>query len=86
MWSARRAWLQDQCRFHGPPSVDSVIARLDLAGNRFKNTSDQDKIVIPGRAEREPQMCNCTSGSGPSDHPGMTTDKTNMGITDHDAA
>jgi hypothetical protein len=26
----------------------------DLAGNRFKNTSDEDKTVIPGRAEREP--------------------------------
>jgi hypothetical protein len=46
-----------------------VIAGLDPAN---------PSIVIPGRAEREPQMCNCTSGNAeipglvPSDHPGMT--------------
>jgi hypothetical protein len=26
---------------------------LDLAGNRFKNVFDENRTVIPGRAERE---------------------------------
>jgi hypothetical protein len=40
-----------------------VIAGLDLAGNRFKKCLTDDKSSFPGRAEREPQMCNCTSGN-----------------------
>jgi hypothetical protein len=35
-------------------TTPDVIAGLDPAGNRFKNVFDEDRTVIPGRAQREP--------------------------------
>src|SRR5712671_5145850 len=53
------------------------VSSLDL-GRLFIQAALFSWRVIPGRAKREPQMCNCTSGnleipgSAPAGCPGMT--------------
>jgi uncharacterized protein (TIGR00369 family) len=47
-----------------------VIAWLDLAGNRFKKCLTDDNSSFQGAQSANPESRD--SGSGPSDHPGMT--------------